>query len=358
MDNVPEDLRKLLWEEDFLRHQTPNMHIYYSQEVISMACENGLTAIIGDGVHKLNPMNTPNRMDKGQLYVIHGVVSGGIEVPPLYAITRHKNVATYRTIFGRLREAIPDDRLKIVLDFEKGMWFKWDVRELRTTSAAEAFHSKLRKMVSRRTHPMLEELLECLQELTILALGRLLHVQDGDKEDLENCRPITRLPVLYKVFTRCILTCIRRTLDEAQPVERAGFRRKFSILDHIITCCRLIEVAREYQEALVLAFIDYKKAFDSVEPAKVRKALEEQSVEMRYSKVLNEYFSVCTTVFRPFHDDIEVSLGKGVRQGDPVSLNLFSACSESVIRNCDWSTFGIPIDGKRPIHLASQMTWC
>ncbi|EPB77730.1 hypothetical protein ANCCEY_03149 [Ancylostoma ceylanicum] len=137
----------------------------------------------------------------------------------------------------------------------------------------------------------------------------------GDKEDLENCRPITRLPVLYKVFTRCILTCIRRTLDEAQPVERAGFRRKFSILDHIITCCRLIEVAREYQEALVLAFIDYKKAFDSVEPAKVRKALEEQSVEMRYSKVLNEYFSVCTTVFRPFHDDIEVSLGKEFVKG-------------------------------------------
>ncbi|RCN45659.1 hypothetical protein ANCCAN_08316 [Ancylostoma caninum] len=87
-----------------------------------------------------------------------------------------------------------------------------------------------------------------------------------------------------KVFTHCLLTRIRRTLDEAQPVEQAGFRRKFSTLDHIITCCRLIEAAREYQESLVLTFVDYKKAFDSVEPAKVWKALEEQGVESRYIK--------------------------------------------------------------------------
>ncbi|RCN30009.1 hypothetical protein ANCCAN_24221 [Ancylostoma caninum] len=105
---------------------------------------------------------------------------------------------------------------------------------------------------------------------------------------------------------RCLLTRIRRTLDEAQPVEQAGFRRKFSTLDHIITCCRLIEAAREYQEPLVLTFVDYKKAFDSVEPAKVWKALEEQGVESRYIKVLREGYSGCTTVFWPFLNDIEV----------------------------------------------------
>ncbi|KIH61485.1 hypothetical protein ANCDUO_08245 [Ancylostoma duodenale] len=43
----------------------------------------------------------------------------------------------------------------------------------------------------------------------------ILLFKKGDKEDLENYRPITLLPVLYKVFTRCILTRIRRTLDEA-----------------------------------------------------------------------------------------------------------------------------------------------
>ncbi|EYC43143.1 hypothetical protein Y032_0502g2631 [Ancylostoma ceylanicum] len=73
----------------------------------------------------------------------------------------------------------------------------------------------------------------------------ILLFKKGDKEDLENYRPITLLPVLYKISTRSIMTRIRRTLDEAQPVEQTGFRRKLSTLDHMITSCRLIEVARE-----------------------------------------------------------------------------------------------------------------
>ncbi|KAL6723534.1 hypothetical protein Aduo_018526 [Ancylostoma duodenale] len=69
-----------------------------------MARDNGLSALIGDGTHKLNPITIPDRMDKGQLYTVHAVVRGGVKIPILYAITRHKNIATYRTIFRRLRK--------------------------------------------------------------------------------------------------------------------------------------------------------------------------------------------------------------------------------------------------------------
>ncbi|VDL86996.1 unnamed protein product [Nippostrongylus brasiliensis] len=73
----------------------------------------------------------------------------------------------------------------------------------------------------------------------------ILLFKKGDKEDLANYRPITLLPVLYKVFSRCLLSRRKRTLDEEQPIEQAGFRRKFSTLDHTLTCCRVIEAARE-----------------------------------------------------------------------------------------------------------------
>ncbi|KIH64502.1 hypothetical protein ANCDUO_05187 [Ancylostoma duodenale] len=139
--------------------------------------------------------------------------------------------------------------------------------------------------------------------------------------------------MLYTALARRFL----RYLAKYEPKEPAGFWRKFSTLDRIITSCRLIETAREYQEPLGLTFIDYEKAFDSVEPAKVWKALEKQGVEMRYTKVLSGCYLGCTTVFRPFLDDIEVGVEKGVHRGNPVPPNLFSACSESVIRNCDSS---------------------
>ncbi|KAK6744253.1 hypothetical protein RB195_011139 [Necator americanus] len=60
----------------------------------------------------------------------------------------------------------------------------------------------------------------------------LIH-KKGDREDLRNYRPICLLSVLYKVFTKIILTRISRTLDEVQPQEQAGFRQGFSCLDHI-----------------------------------------------------------------------------------------------------------------------------
>ncbi|KAK6730725.1 hypothetical protein RB195_007287 [Necator americanus] len=73
----------------------------------------------------------------------------------------------------------------------------------------------------------------------------LIH-KKGDREDLRNYRPISLLSVLYKVFTKIILTRIARTLDEAQPQEQAGFRQGFSCLDHIQTVSRVIEVCQEY----------------------------------------------------------------------------------------------------------------
>ncbi|WKX94327.1 hypothetical protein Q1695_011520 [Nippostrongylus brasiliensis] len=179
----------------------------------------------------------------------------------------------------------------------------------------------------------------------------VLLFKKGDKEDLENYRPITLLPVLYKVFTRCILTRIRGTLEEAQPVEQAGFRKGYSTLDHIPTCCRLIEVAQEYHEPLVLTFVDYKKAFDSVEPAKVWEALEEQGVETRYTKILQECYTGCHTVFRPFCRDVAVAVERGVRQGDPIFPCLFSARLESTIRRCDWEPFGVEVNGVRLNHM-------
>ena len=57
----------------------------------------------------------------------------------------------------------------------------------------------------------------------------ILH-KKGDTAEIKNYRPISLLPVMYKVFSQVLL---QRTLDQNQTREKAGFRSGFSTIEHI-----------------------------------------------------------------------------------------------------------------------------
>ncbi|KAK6763193.1 hypothetical protein RB195_023780 [Necator americanus] len=173
----------------------------------------------------------------------------------------------------------------------------------------------------------------------------LIH-KKGDREDLRNYRLICLLSVLYKVFTKIILTRISRTLDEAQPQERAGFRQGFSCLDHIQTVSRVIEVCREYRLPLVLTFVDYEKAFDSVETNAILAALVDQGVDASYVRTLTNCYDRCTTRIQLFHRLLTIPIGKGVRQGDTISPKLFTAALQWIMKSLSWEERGIRVDGR------------
>ncbi|EPB79218.1 hypothetical protein ANCCEY_01641 [Ancylostoma ceylanicum] len=100
-----------------------------------------------------------------------------------------------------------------------------------------------------------------------------------------------------------------------------------------------------------MTIIDCCKAFDSVEHHTVWKSLLEQGVERKYVDLLKDSYSNCTTKFRPINRPMVVPIKKGVRQGDPISPNLFPAVLESVIRKRDWDYFGVNVNGRMLNHL-------
>ena len=87
----------------------------------------------------------------------------------------------------------------------------------------------------------------------------------GNRKDINNNRPICLLSNMYKLFTKIITTRLEKKLDENQPKEQAGFRSKYSTTDHIHAINQLKEKCREYNIPLCVAFVDYEKAFDSVQ---------------------------------------------------------------------------------------------
>ena len=96
------------------------------------------------------------------------------------------------------------------------------------------------------------------------ALVVLIH-KKGNTSDIKNYRPISLLPIMYKVFSNILLQRMIRTLDFHQPREQAGFRAGYSTIDHLQVVNQLQEKANEYNMPLCFAFVDYEKAFDSIE---------------------------------------------------------------------------------------------
>ncbi|KAK6734881.1 hypothetical protein RB195_018208 [Necator americanus] len=148
-----------------------------------------------------------------------------------------------------------------------------------------------------------------------------------------------------------ILNRIEKVLDERQPCEQAGFRKGFSMIDHIRTVSKLIEVSREYKMPFCLTFIDLKKAFDSVETEAVVEALDNQGVLTQYVKVLRELYSNFTTGISPFYKNIIIDVKRGVRQGDTISPKIFTATFENAMRKLEWNDMGVKVDGRQLHHL-------
>ena len=173
----------------------------------------------------------------------------------------------------------------------------------------------------------------------------------GDPKDIKNYRSISLLSHSYKIFTRLLQTRIERTLDENQPREQAGFRKGYSTTDHLQALNQIIEKSNEYNLPLRIGFIDYEKAFDTVEHFAIFEALRKTNVNETYIIILQNIYNQATA---KVHLDKLVStefpIHRGVRQGDPLSPKLFTAVMEEVFKKAEISD-GVHVDGENLSNL-------
>ena len=155
----------------------------------------------------------------------------------------------------------------------------------------------------------------------------------GDAKQANNYRPICVIPVLYKLFVTMLHKRLTPTLEAALTKEQAGFRKNFSTVDHLHTLMQIQEKTHEWQIPLWICFIDFEKAFDSIEHHAIWGALQRQGVSDGYIELLQRLYAGQTSqvlVDSMLSRKFEVQ--RGTKQGDPLSTLLFNAVLEDIFR--------------------------
>jgi hypothetical protein len=158
--------------------------------------------------------------------------------------------------------------------------------------------------------------------------------KSGDRRQAKNYRPICVLPLLYKLFSSMLYSRLQPVLEKELQQDQAGFRKLFSTVDHLHAFAQIQEKSSEWNVELWTCLLDFQKAFDSVEHKAIWEALGHQGIGRGYIDIIRKLY---TSQVGRVSVDCKMSrgfcLGRGTKQGDPLSTLLFNAVLEAVFRD-------------------------
>jgi len=129
--------------------------------------------------------------------------------------------------------------------------------------------------------------------------------------------------------------------------------------DQTANICWIIEKATEFQKNIYFCFIDYTKAFDSVDHKKLWKILKEMGIPDHLTCLLRNLYADQEATVRTGHGTTDwFQIGKGVHQGCILSSCLFNLHAEYIMRNTrlDEAQARIKIARRNINNLNTQMT--
>ena len=133
------------------------------------------------------------------------------------------------------------------------------------------------------------------------------------------------MSIAAKVYDKILLNRIRPNLDPLLRKNQAGFRPGCSCTQQIHILRRIMEGFREQQLPLIVTFVDFKKAFDSINRSVMFSVLRHygtpetlvNTIQVLYTNSSGSVMLVDGSISKPF------CVSTGVLQGDVLAPFLF-----------------------------------
>ena len=150
----------------------------------------------------------------------------------------------------------------------------------------------------------------------------------GDVYNPDNYRGISLMSIFAKIFTSILNSRLTNwaNMKDKIPETQAGFRKNYSTTDHIFTLYAIVQkhLSRK-KHKLYVAFVDFKKAFDTVDRGKLWHCLRNTGLKGKMYSMLKSMYSNIKSCVRCNNDVTDFfDCPIGLRQGCVLSPILFS----------------------------------
>jgi len=178
-------------------------------------------------------------------------------------------------------------------------------------------------------------------------------LKKGDAKVCDNYRTLSLVSHSSKILLNIILERLRGKLELETAPEQAGFRKGRGTQNHLVSLNVLTEKARASKRKLFFCFVDFQKAFDSVNHARLWRAMTELGFSEHLIRLIASLYDRARSKVRiagrsstSFHPQ------RGTRQGCPLSPYLFNLFAEVLMRTALLEyNGGARIDGIRISNL-------
>jgi hypothetical protein len=154
-----------------------------------------------------------------------------------------------------------------------------------------------------------------------------LKPKDFDTKNPSKYRPITCLPTIYKIMTSCIKVIIYdhcQKLNILNEEQKGCVKECFGCKEQLIIDTVIMEQARKNNRNIYTAFIDYKKAYDSVPHSWLIKILKIYKINLDLINFLSHVMTFWRTTLNLSINNTKlksepIQIKRGIYQGDSLS---------------------------------------
>ena len=171
----------------------------------------------------------------------------------------------------------------------------------------------------------------------------------GNAKECSNYHTIALISHATKVMLKILQARLQQYMNHELPDVQADFRKGRGTRDQNANIRWIMEKAREFQKNIYFCFIDYAKAFDSVDHNNLWKILQEMGIPDHLTYLLRNLYAGQEATVRTGHRTTDwFQIGKGVHQGSISSPCLFNLYAEYIMRNAglEEAQAGIKIAGR------------